>query len=80
MIRQSIRNLPPMERPREKLRAKGAQALSDLELLAIILGSGTKKLNVIALAGRLLRVLDGQGSTPCLDDLCAVQGVGAAKG
>lgn len=80
MIRQGIQDMPLMERPREKLRAKGARALSDLELLAVILGSGTKKMNVMALAGRLLRVLDEQGNAPCLEDLCAVQGVGAAKG
>ena len=80
MIRQGVQAMPLMERPREKLRAKGAQALSDVELLAVILGSGTKKTNVMVLASRLLRILDEQGNMPCLEDLCAVQGVGAAKG
>jgi DNA repair protein RadC len=80
MKRQAIFNLPLMERPREKLHAKGAQALSDLELLAAILGSGTKQLNVMGLASRLLRVLDQCGNAPCLEDLCAIQGVGTAKG
>lgn len=80
MKSKGIQDLPLLERPREKLRAKGPQALSDLELLAVILGSGTRELNVMALAGRLLRVLDRQGSAPSLDELCTVQGVGTAKG
>jgi len=38
-----ITELPKLERPREKLQEKGAAALSDIELLVVLLGSGTKK-------------------------------------
>ena len=35
-----IKDLPKLDRPREKLQAKGAQALSEFELLEVIIGSG----------------------------------------
>ncbi len=74
-----INALPPSERPREKLRKKGVQALSDVELLAVLLGSGSRGHNVMVLADRLLQVLDVAGSAPDMDSLCNVSGVGAAK-
>ena len=46
----NLKSLPPNERPREKLISKGADHLSDIELLAIILGSGNKQLDVFSLA------------------------------
>ena len=42
----SIMELPPQDRPREKLENKGALALSDLELLMILLSSGNAKRRV----------------------------------
>ena len=45
-----IRKWPKEERPREKLLYRGAQALSDAELLAVLLGCGTRKRNVLELA------------------------------
>lgn len=74
-----IQDLPTRERPREKLRTKGAQALSDMELLAVLLGSGSQKCDVMALAEKLLRRLDQIGPSPHVDDLLAVHGVGSAK-
>lgn len=41
------------ERPREKMLAKGADAMSNAELLAILIGSGTQKENVLEVANRL---------------------------
>ncbi len=41
-MRKRIADIPKLARPREKLLQKGAAALSDLELMAILLGSGTK--------------------------------------
>ncbi|MBC7990858.1 MAG: hypothetical protein H7Y19_14945, partial [Luteimonas sp.] len=49
-----IRDWPPDERPREKLLARGAAALSDAELLAIFLGSGLRGLDAVATARKLL--------------------------
>ncbi|MDY0267259.1 MAG: DNA repair protein RadC [Methanimicrococcus sp.] len=44
-----IKDLPESERPRERLLKYGADALSDAELLAIIIGSGTREMNVITI-------------------------------
>lgn len=51
----SIKDLPDIERPREKLIKYGPDKLSDQELLAIILRSGTKDENVIDLATNILK-------------------------
>lgn len=74
-----IQDIPACDRPREKLKRKGAQALSDTELLAILIGSGNRKTDVLALSSRLLKSLDGQGATPTLEGLCKVDGIGPAK-
>ncbi len=50
-----IREIPPSERPREKLSAHGAACLTDAELLAIFLRTGVKGKSAIALASELLR-------------------------
>lgn len=49
-----IRDWPSTERPREKLLARGARALSDAELLALFLGSGLRGQDAVATARRLL--------------------------
>jgi DNA repair protein RadC len=53
-----IKDLPPMERPREKLRHLGTGALTDMELLAVMLGSGTRKLSVLGVCRKLMDALD----------------------
>ena len=50
----SLRDLPPSERPQERLERLGPQALSDRELLAMILRSGTARYDVLALADILI--------------------------
>lgn len=74
-----IHNMPVGDRPREKLQRKGAQALSDIELLAILVGSGSGKHDVLTLASRLLPILDESGPSIGMDELCSVCGVGLAK-
>jgi DNA repair protein RadC len=74
-----IQDLAAHERPREKLQHKGVQALTDLELLAVLVGSGTKRYDVMAVSGKLLQTLDGTGLAPTLDQLRKVEGVGLAK-
>ncbi|MGE0801439.1 MAG: DNA repair protein RadC [Lautropia sp.] len=49
-----LRAYPPDDRPRERILAKGAAALSTVELLAVLLRSGTGGLSAVTLAGRLL--------------------------
>ncbi|MFQ5669530.1 MAG: DNA repair protein RadC [Acidobacteriota bacterium] len=50
-----MQELPPASRPREKLLARGAGALADSDLLALLLGGGTRKESAIRMAGRLVR-------------------------
>ena len=52
--RPTIKDLPPAQRPRERLMEAGPEALSDAELLAIIIRSGTRDLSALDLARRLL--------------------------
>ena len=77
----SIRHWPAAERPREKLLEHGAHALSDAELLALLLGSGTRGSSAVELArtlltdfGSLRDLLSAQASR-CL----AGAGVGPAR-
>ena len=80
-VRLTIKELPPDGRPREKLKALGAGALSDAELLAIILRVGTQGESVIDLANRLLVTyggLMGLSRVP-FSELCGVHGLGEAK-
>ncbi|MFK2899658.1 DNA repair protein RadC [Dyella jejuensis] len=58
----SIRDWPEGERPREKLLARGAAALSDAELLAVLLGSGVRGKDAIALGRELLLQAGGLGA------------------
>ena len=76
---KKLKDLSESERPREKLQAKGPEALSDLELLAILLGSGTKDSDVLTVAGRILKVLDGRNEKLSLEELQEIEGVGPAK-
>jgi len=54
-----INTWPRGERPRERLLERGAQALSDAELLAVVLGTGTGGANALDIARELLRNFDG---------------------
>jgi len=76
---KSIRDMPPNERPRERLLDQGVQVLSDQELLAVILGRGTQQHDVLALARRIVRVIDEQGINLTPDALLGIAGIGAAK-
>ena len=71
--------IPKHDRPREKLLAKGAAALSDQELLAVLLGKGTQQMDVMALAAKLTRVIDEKGLSVRPEDLIELDGVGEAK-
>lgn len=50
-----LKNMPTAERPQERLLRSGANALSDTELLALIIRSGTQKVDVLALASAMLK-------------------------
>jgi DNA repair protein RadC len=76
-----ITDLDESDRPREKLARLGAQALSDPELLAIILRVGTQGANAIQVGDELLKEVGGlKGLHRCaLEDVLHLQGIGPAK-
>ncbi len=75
-----IRDLPPDERPRERLLKAGAKALSTSELLAILIRTGTREESALAIAARLIssRGLDGIQRASAAE-LAAEHGLGEAK-
>lgn len=76
-----IKNIPINERPREKLLKYGVGSLNNNELLAVILGSGTREENVIQLSGRIIAKFNGIDNVfrAGLNDLKAIKGIGEAK-
>ena len=66
-------------RPREKLQARGAEALSDYELLMAIIGSGTQYADVTKLAREVQKLLKEKGSELAYEDLLSVKSLGPAK-
>jgi DNA repair protein RadC len=74
-----IDQIPKHDRPREKLLVKGSGALSDQELLAVLLGKGTPQMDVMTLAGKVARVMDERGLDVRVDDLTSFEGIGQAK-
>jgi len=79
--RARIRDMPMSDRPRERLRDAGPAALSNQELLAIVLRTGAAKESAVALATRLLGQYDGLAGLSRLGfaELCAERGLGEAK-
>ncbi len=77
----SIKELPASEQPRERLRDFGPQALSDAELVAILLRVGVQGLNVVQLAQKMLREHGGWLGLQRMSfkELCAIHGMGEAK-
>lgn len=76
---RKIADIPKNDRPREKLQQKGPQALSDIELLAVLIGSGTKGNDVMSVAKRVLTVLDGKNEKVSFNSITEIEGVGLAK-
>lgn len=76
-----LREMPEEERPREKLVSKGAEALSNVDLLAIILHTGIRHESVVHLAERLLSETEGLArlSTLSPQELSKVKGIGLTK-
>jgi DNA repair protein RadC len=74
-----LKDLPKDERPREKLLKKGSQALSDKELMAILIGRGIEGYDVMTVAERILKTLDESRGEINLESLQKLEGVGPAK-
>lgn len=65
--------------PRQKLLTMGPSALSDLELVAVLLGKGTRSCDLFSLAARILNTMDRSDSQPDAKDLLKIEGVGPAR-
>ncbi|GAA0077289.1 DNA repair protein RadC [Clostridium sp. CTA-5] len=76
-----IKDIPKNERPKEKLLLYGAEILSNSELLAIILKTGTKGENVLALSTRLLSELEGLDGVlnASFDNITSIKGIKEGK-
>ncbi len=77
----NLKSLPSEERPRERLARYGSDALSTIELIAILLGSGTKSRSVLELSADLLGHFGSMRrlSEATLSELKQVKGIGTAK-
>ncbi len=74
-----IKDLPPEERPSEKLLSRGAQHLSDLELLMILIGRGVKGHSVQEICQKLLKLIDEKGFDISIDNILEIDGMATAK-
>lgn len=76
-----IRDFPEDERPRERFEQNGPESLSNHELLAILLRTGTKEESVLQLSNRLLTNFEGLRllKDATLDEITAIKGIGKAK-
>ena len=84
---RSVKEWAPQEQPRERLRQHGAAALSDAELLAILLRTGTRSRDVVSVARDLLHAFNDGVTGDCLIDIVGrdlreleqVNGIGPVK-
>jgi len=76
---KTIKDMPEHARPREKLREKGPQALTDEELVTAILGMGTAGVDVRTMARQVVNLIQEDKEGLSLDHLLAVPGMGLAK-
>lgn len=74
---QALTTLPPHARPRERLAKQGADGLSLIETVALILGSGKRGVSILELANRVVGSLLTNG--PSLGDLAEIPGIGTGK-
>jgi DNA repair protein RadC len=76
---KKIMHIAPNERPRERLIANGPNQLSDIELLAVMLGSGSRECGVMSLAAKTLDILDSKNGNLAPSDLLSLRGLGHAR-
>ena len=76
---KSINQLENIDKPREKLIKKGANALKDYELLAVLLGSGVQGKDVITLSSEIIKLFEKDFENINLEKLLNIHGLGLAK-
>lgn len=78
----SIKNWAEDDKPREKLLSKGASSLSNAELIAILIGSGTKNISALELSKEILHLSDNNINSlgkKSISELIKHKGIGTAK-
>ena len=78
----TIKSWAEEDRPREKLAGQGRRALTDAELIAILIGSGNRDESAVELSKRILHHYDNdlnQLGKASIDELCNFKGIGEAK-
>jgi len=76
---KTIKDMPQHSRPREKLRERGASALTDEELVAAILGRGIEGMDIVTMARNVARLIREHREDLSVDHLTSVPGMGLAK-
>lgn len=76
---KTIDELNNFDKPREKLLKKGAESLKEYELLAIVLGSGTKDKDVLKLSREIIKLFEEDFENISLEKLTTIHGLGQAK-
>lgn len=76
---RSLREIPKDLRPREKLKKHGPKALSDEELLAVILGTGTREMDVLSLSREIVKEGWERLKEMPLEELRSLKGIGEVK-
>jgi DNA repair protein RadC len=76
---KNIKDMPAHNRPREKLKERGASALTDEELVAAILGRGVEGQNLVAISKSVARLICKYKEDLSVKHLTAVRGIGLAK-
>jgi DNA repair protein RadC len=76
---KTIKDMPEQDRPREKMGAKGAHALTDEELVQVILGRGVQGHDVRAMSKEIAKIIQEKKAGLAEADLTAIHGMGPAK-
>lgn len=76
---KKINEIPKIDRPREKIKFKGAKSLSDFELLLALIGSGNKQTDVTKIAKEVKKLLQTDGINISYEQLKLIKGLGDAK-
>ena len=79
MTMKNIKDLPAHNRPREKLKERGASALTDEELVAAILGRGVEGQSLVTISKNVAKLIRKHREDLSVEHLTAVRGMGLAK-
>lgn len=78
-VRRKLRDIPKCDRPREKMLERGPQSLSNLELVTVLLSSGSKERDVFLIAQDLTNLVERSFEALSIDTMKAIKGVGIVK-